>query len=88
MPESQQAEQAFLTALKLYLDFRLGEQGTPQDAPPHVTGFVQRFAVFLETRPGAQKNRDAFDDLVAKMSHMKETRGPGGPKPESPSPDR
>lgn len=86
MPDSEQAGQAFLTALSTYVDFRLGERGTPQEAPAQVTGFVKRFEVFLETRPGAKTNRDAFDDLVVKMGKMKETRGPGGPTPDSPEP--
>ena len=80
---SQQAGQAFLTALTRYVDFRLGRAGPAPGRSNHVTGFVKRFEVFLETRPGAKNNRDAFDDLVAKMSKMKETRGTGSPTPES-----
>lgn len=81
MPESNDPGHAFLTAFTKYIDFRLTEQGPPKDPPAFVVEFVDLFAKFIRTRPGAQSHKDACDDLVAKMAKMKDTRGTANPPP-------
>jgi hypothetical protein len=79
--------QAFLDAFTLYIDFRLTEQGPPQDPKlPALVEFVDLFEKFISIRPGAQSHKEACDDLVAKMAKMKDTRGTGGIPPDNQQP--
>jgi hypothetical protein len=82
MPTLNQAEEAFLQALRDYVDFRF-LKGV--DAPSLQAGdlLVSRFIEFLDSRPLRKKGtEETVTVLIEKMTQMKDGRGTGQPPPE------